>query len=149
MFWRIFFPYNLITYNSKVVHKFYISTMLLLIVTRRVRIDVTSSHKNKLKCCIDYGYLSCNLKWTKAYVPCITHFVASFRMHQSCPMILFLLVSHPSIHLPNSVYLSGMKMGFVSASILSQEAKKSSVAKATLPPACKENHKLFRYFTFY
>src|SRR5687767_11013408 len=55
-------------------------------------------------------------------------------MHQSCPGVLFLLDSQPSIHLPRSVYLSAMKMPRPGLMRFSFPAKKSSLHRRVLPP---------------
>src|SRR3954464_8763652 len=55
-------------------------------------------------------------------------------IHQSCPAVLFLLDSHPSIHLPRLVYLSGMKIPRPGFSRFSFLAKKSSLHNNAFPP---------------
>lgn len=74
------------------------------------------------------------------YLPRMMHLAPSFKMHQSWPATLFLRVSHPSIHLPNSVYSSALKTGSKSDSMFSHVAKKSSVANTTFPPACRKKN---------
>src|SRR5690349_2307958 len=55
-------------------------------------------------------------------------------MHQSNPGVRRLLVSHPSIHLPRSVYFPSRNTGALGFSRFSLGAKKSSLAKTTAPP---------------
>src|SRR5258708_4484620 len=54
--------------------------------------------------------------------------------HQSCPGVLRRRVSHPSIHLPRSVYLSGMKVPRPGFRRFSFSAKNSSFARMAAPP---------------
>ena len=56
------------------------------------------------------------------------------RRHQSCPAVLFLRDSHPSIHLPRSVYLSDMNSPRPGLSRFSFGAKNSSLANKVRPP---------------
>src|SRR5438045_8821912 len=55
-------------------------------------------------------------------------------MHESNPGVLRRRDSHPSIHLPRSVYLPSMKMGAAGLRRLSLGAKNSSLATSTAPP---------------
>src|ERR1041385_8291355 len=59
-------------------------------------------------------------------------------MHQSNPGVRRRLVSHPSIHLPRSVYLPSIKTGAPGFSKFSLGAKKSSFATTTAPPKRSE-----------
>src|SRR5262245_19342069 len=59
-------------------------------------------------------------------------------MHQSKPGVRRRRLSHPSIHLPRSVYLSGIKIGALAFSKFSLGAKKSSFATSTAPPRRSE-----------
>jgi len=60
--------------------------------------------------------------------------VANCIMHQSCPGVLLRRDSHPSIHLPLSVYLSAIKIPLPGLSKFSFSAKKSSLHKSAIPP---------------
>src|SRR5262245_30313699 len=55
-------------------------------------------------------------------------------MHQSNPGVRLLLLSHPSIHLPRSVYFPSINTGALALSKFSLGAKKSSFATSTAPP---------------
>src|SRR6185312_12618394 len=55
-------------------------------------------------------------------------------MHQSWPGVRRRRVSHPSIHLPRSVYLPSIKIGASGFSRFSFAAKNSSLATSTAPP---------------
>src|SRR5882672_9228116 len=55
-------------------------------------------------------------------------------MHQSNPGVRRRRDSHPSIHLPRSVYLPSINTGADGFSRFSLGAKKSSLAKSTAPP---------------
>jgi hypothetical protein len=57
------------------------------------------------------------------------------RMHQSWPGVRRRRVSQPSIHLPRSVYLSGMKTAASGLSRFSFSAKNSSLAASASPPS--------------
>src|SRR5260370_6763183 len=59
-------------------------------------------------------------------------------MHQSNPCVRRRRVSHPSIHLPRSVYLPSMKIGGAGLSRFSFGAKNSSLATSTAPPRRSE-----------
>src|SRR6185369_10345902 len=59
-------------------------------------------------------------------------------MHQSCPDVLFLRDSQPSIHFPRSVYLSGIKIPLPGFKRFSFSAKKSSLHTSVLPPRRSE-----------
>src|SRR6476659_3092634 len=59
-------------------------------------------------------------------------------MHQSKPGVRRRRVSHPSIHLPRSVYLPSIKTGALVLSKFSLGAKKSSFATTTAPPSRSE-----------
>src|ERR1700674_5251374 len=54
--------------------------------------------------------------------------------HQSCPGVRRRRVSHPSIHLPRSVYLSAMKIPRPGFRRFSFSAKNSSFARSAVPP---------------
>src|SRR5437588_3996122 len=58
----------------------------------------------------------------------------SWTTHQSCPGMRRRRVSHPSIHLPRSVYLSAMKIPRPGFRRFSFSAKNSSVARRAVPP---------------
>src|SRR5262245_55971662 len=55
-------------------------------------------------------------------------------MHQSNPGVRRRRLSHPSIHLPRSVYLPSTNTGALAFSKFSLGAKKSSFATSTAPP---------------
>src|SRR6185295_224193 len=55
-------------------------------------------------------------------------------MHQSKPGVRRRRDSHPSIHLPRSVYLPSMKIGVEAFNKFSLGAKNSSFAYSTAPP---------------
>src|SRR5215207_6558034 len=55
-------------------------------------------------------------------------------MHQSKPGVRRRRLSHPSIHLPRSVYLPSIKIGVLAFKRFSLRAKKSSLAINTAPP---------------
>src|SRR5260221_6151956 len=55
-------------------------------------------------------------------------------MHQSFPGVRLRRDSHPSIHLPRSVYLSGIKVPRPGFNKFSFSAKKSSLQRSALPP---------------
>src|ERR1051325_8131138 len=59
-------------------------------------------------------------------------------MHQSNPGVRRLRLSHPSIHLPRSVYLPSINTGALALSKFSLGAKKSSFAQSTAPPTRSE-----------
>src|ERR1041385_7923928 len=58
----------------------------------------------------------------------------SLTTHQSFPGVRLRRVSHPSIHLPRSVYLSGTKMPRPGFNRFSFSAKNSSFATKAIPP---------------
>src|ERR1051326_5194220 len=62
----------------------------------------------------------------------------SLMMHQSLPGVRRRRVSHPSIHFPRSVYLSGTKMPLPAIRRFSLGAKNSSFAKRAAPPTRAE-----------
>ena len=72
-------------------------------------------------------------------------------IHQSLPSVLFLLLSHPSIHLPWSSYLSSINTGSLSLSILETSPKKSSEKAMILVPnfgdARFTSFKIFSFIT--
>lgn len=69
-------------------------------------------------------------KWLVSIsIPWIFPEVASWTIHQSLPSVRLRRLSHPSIHLPRSVYLSGIKMPRPGFSRFSFSAKKSYLYK--------------------
>src|SRR5882724_6854926 len=56
-------------------------------------------------------------------------------MHQSKPGVRRRRLSHPSIHLPRSVYSPSRKIGAAALRRFSLGAKKSSLATSTAPPS--------------
>src|SRR5436190_14714734 len=66
--------------------------------------------------------------------PWMTPDVARRIRHQSFPGTLLRLDSHPSIHLPRSVYLSAMKIPLPGFKRFSFSAKKSSLQEIVFPP---------------